>query len=245
MTQAKAPAGAKRTPLWTRVQDDLRARIGRGDFAQGFPGELLLAREYGVSRATIRAALGPLRRGGLVTARPGRPSLVVDVADENRYGPVYSLFAAVERTGMAQRSEVEAIGLGANPAAAGHLGLTAGTELVFISRRRFADSTVIAADDAWLPASLAAPVLEADLSHTALYEVLQTECGITLSSGTEHLHAITTDAPQSRRLDCAPGSAAFFIERLGRAAGEPVEWRETLIRGDSFTVTTSYPAAGA
>lgn len=229
-------------PLWQRVQNGLRTRIDGGEFAAGVPGEMALARDYGVSRSTIRAALAPLRRAGLVSAHRGRASTVVNVSGEQRFGPVYSLFAAVEGTGMTQRSEVDVAELRTDADVAARLGLAADAQLVFIRRTRFADADVIAVDDAWLPASVAAAALEADLGHTALYQVLRDECGITLDAGKETLHATTTDRDQAQRLACDPGTAAFFIERLGLAAGEPVEWRETLIRGDRFTVTTAYPA---
>lgn len=232
-----------RTPLWQTVQQDLQARIADGAFAEEFPGEMALAQEYDVSRSTIRAALAPLRRSGQLSAQRGRPSAVVHVEDEQRFGPVYSLFAAVEGAGMTQRSVVHDAGLRTDARVAAFLGLPAGAELVFISRTRHADGEVMAVDDVWLPASVAAPMLDADLSHTALYEVLRDRCGLTLSAGRETLHAVSADAGQSARLDCPEGTAVFFIERLGEAAGQAVEWRETLIRGDKFTVTTRYPPA--
>ena len=245
MATGQRDRSGRKVPLWQSVQDQLQERIGRGEFAEGFPGEMALADEYEVSRSTIRSALAPLRRAGLLSAQRGRQSAVVNVVDEQRFGPVYSLFAAVENAGMTQRSVVEIAELRRSATAAAHLGLDADADLVFISRTRYADRDVIAVDDTWLPANVAAPVLGADLSHTALYEVLRRECSITLSAGHDPLHALAADAQQSRRLACPAGTAVFFIERLGLAGEQAVEWRETLIRGDRFTVTTSYPAAPA
>ncbi|MGP5608313.1 GntR family transcriptional regulator [Arthrobacter rhombi] len=245
MATGQRDRSGRKVPLWQSVQDQLQERIGRGEFADGFPGEMALADEYEVSRSTIRSALAPLRRAGLLSAQRGRQSSVVNVVDEQRFGPVYSLFAAVENAGMTQRSVVEIAELRRSATAAAHLGLDADADLVFISRTRYADRDVIAVDDTWLPANVAAPVLGADLSHTALYEVLRRKCSITLSAGHETLHALAADAQQSRRLACPAGTAVFFIERLGLAGEQAVEWRETLIRGDRFTVTTSYPAAPA
>jgi GntR family transcriptional regulator len=236
----KKSAGATQMPLWKSVEADLLQRIRKDEFRDGFPGEFVLADEYAVSRATIRAALAPLRRAGLISAHRGRPSTLVNVSNEQSYGPVYSLFAAVENAGMTQRSEVETADLRTSPVVARRLGLEPGEQLVYISRIRYADNEVIATDEVWLPASRAAAVLESDLTRTALYRVLMEKCGITLSSGRETLHAITTDPEQSRQLACRRGTAAFYIQRLGLALGEPVEWRETLIRGDRFSVTTSY-----
>jgi GntR family transcriptional regulator len=239
-SQTSPDGGAGRLPLWKDIQDQLRARMARGDFADGFPGEMALMKEYGVSRATVRSALAPMRREGLISAHRGRPSAVVNVDGEQRFGPVYSLFAAVEDAGMKQHSVVNAARVRTNPLVAARLGLGAKAKLVFISRTRMADGEVFAVDDTWLLPSAAA-ILDADLTRTALYEVLTDLCGITLSAGTETLHAIATNAAQSGRLNCRRGTAAFFIERLGMAGNRPVEWRETIVRGDRFTVTTAYP----
>jgi GntR family transcriptional regulator len=39
--------------------------------------------------------------------------------------------------------------------------------------------------------------------------------------------------------------AAFAIDRLGLAGGEPAEWRHTIVRGDRFSVTARFsPAEG-
>lgn len=233
-------------PLWLSVHKDLLARLERGEFADAFPGEMALTAEYRVSRSTVRLALDPLRRTGLISADRGRrPMVRANSGQEHRFGPVYSLFAAVEASGMSQRSEVTRSELCLDPEIADRLSLSPSSPLVAIERLRFADDEIIATDRVWLPAELASGLLGVDLSHTALYQELTLRCGITLDGGRETLHAITTDASQSRSLDCPVGTAAFFIERFGCAEGRPVEWRESLIRGDRFTVSTSFPADAA
>lgn len=238
--QPKPRDGGGRRTLWSAVYQDLQRRIRAGDFPEDFPGELELSEHYGVSRSTIRAALVPLRREGLVEAGPGRPSRVVHVSREHRYGPMYSLFAAVEATGMTQRSEIQASRLCKNPEVAKRLELDPDSDLVYLCRLRFADDEPIAVDQVWL-APEARDVLTVDLRDTALYEALRRSCDLVLTDGQETLHAILLSSDQARRLSCDAGSAAFYIERIGRVTGRPLEWRETLIRGDRFTVTTSYP----
>ncbi|MDN5705342.1 MAG: GntR family transcriptional regulator [Yaniella sp.] len=228
-------------PLWAAVRDDLEIRIRAGEFSSGiFPGELELAKEYGVSRATIRAALDPLRRSGTISAQPGQASRVVHVAEEHAYGPVYSLFAAVRSAHMSQRSAIRSAEMSTSPQAAGHLDLEPMTELVHIVRTRYADEEPLAEDEVWL-APEARGVLDMDLSNTALYESLQRRCGLTLTSGNETLHSINLNAEQSRALCCDPGAAAFYIERIGRIGDRAIEWRQTVIRGDRFSVSTTYP----
>ena len=35
-----------------------------------------------------------------------------------------------------------------------------------------------------------------------------------------------------------PGTAALYVERVGELRGRPVEWRQTLFRGDRFAFAT-------
>lgn len=226
--------------LWARVKADLELRIRRGEFSSTFPGELELSKHYEVSRSTIRAALTPLRQDGLITAQPGRQSEVVHVSREHRFGPVYSLFAAVQKSGMTQRSTIDVAQLRRDPRVAQHLGVDPDEDLVHIARIRYADDEPLAIDRVWLT-SEARGVLEQDLRHTALYDALQKCCDLTLTAGEETLHAVNLTPDQASRLHSEAGSAAFFIERMGKIGDRALEWRETLIRGDRFTVTTSYP----
>ncbi|GAA1395079.1 GntR family transcriptional regulator [Catellatospora coxensis] len=60
-------------PLHRQVADDLRRRIGAGEWAPGahLPREVDLAHEYGVGLDTVRQAYEALRSGGVI--RPGGP----------------------------------------------------------------------------------------------------------------------------------------------------------------------------
>lgn len=116
-------------PLWAQLRDDLMARLGAGEFAAAFPGELALTAEYGVSRHTVREALRRLRADGLV-----------------------------------------------------------------------------AADRVWLPAALAAPLLDADFTHTALYEELARRCGLRLHGGWERITAVSPTSAERALLGIDTGT---------------------------------------
>ncbi|MCW1250367.1 GntR family transcriptional regulator [Acaricomes phytoseiuli] len=235
-----ASASDRKPALWKKVQASLRERVLRGEFSSGFPGELVLAEEYRVSRSTIRAALAPLRREGLVSASPGRRSEVNIGVGRNVYGPVYSLFDAVQKTGMEQTNVVEAARLVTDPVAARILQLDPAEDVVYIARIRMADGAPIAADKAWFPVQ-AQDVLAADLRHIALYDALERYSLLTISHAEETMRAISLDHERAQRLDTVPGAPAFSLERIGYSGDRVLEWRKTVARGDRFSVTTTYP----
>ncbi|HVL83940.1 MAG TPA: GntR family transcriptional regulator [Pseudonocardia sp.] len=232
-------------PLWTQLLLDLRRRIEAGHFADTFPGELALVAEYGVSRHTVREALRRLREEGTVVAGRGRaPRVAEPVEIEQPLGALYSLFASVEAAGLHQHNVVQTLDVRADGVVATRLGLEESTPLVHLERLRLAGPEPLAVDRVWMPAKLAAPLLDVDFTHTALYDEYARRCGIRVTGGQEHLRAVLPTAGERRLLGVGPGVAAFAIGRLGCAGGRPVEWRHTLVRGDRFAVTAQFSAQG-
>jgi len=244
MTETTGPAELDRAgavPLWSQLHDDLIRRMEAGEFTAHFPGELEIRDQYAVSRHTAREALRRLRERGLVASGRGRPSRVTAPGEiEQPLGALYSLFTSVEAAGLRQRSVVRALRTERDAEAAGRLGLDAAAELVYLERLRLAGDEPFALDFAWLPAALAAPLLDADFTRTALYTELAERCGVRPNGGSERLRAVVPTPAQRRLLGIGTDSAAFAIERLGTSAARPVEWRRTLIRGDRFAVTAEF-----
>ncbi|HKS99294.1 MAG TPA: GntR family transcriptional regulator [Rugosimonospora sp.] len=229
-------------PLWAQVAADLRRRLTAGAFSQGFPPEHDLVAQYGVSRHTVREALRELRTTGVVVAERGRRSFVDRSRIEQPLGALYSLFRAVEAQGVQQRSEVLRLRRTTNARVARHLRLAPGADLVELRRRRLVDGEPLALDTAWLPADLAAPLVNVDFTHTALYDELARRCGVRVEGGREQITPVVPDARSARLLGLQPGAAAFSVQRLGCAGGRPVEWRETTVRGDRFAFVAEWSA---
>lgn len=240
---ARPLARHQAVPLWQQVRDDLRDRLEQGEFTSSFPGELELRTQYGVSRHTIREALRELRQEGLVTAARGQqPRPAGEAYLEQPVGALYSLFASVQAAGLEQRSVVRRLDIRADAHIADRLGLEASTPLLYLQRLRLAGGEPLAHDQVWLPAEHTRALLEADFGHTALYDELARHCGIRLTGGQERIQAVIPTPAERRLLDLSPDTAAFAIERLGRASSGPVEWRRTLIRGDRFAALARFDA---
>ena len=236
---------ASGVPLWRQLHEDLLRRLGAGDFAAGFPGELDLQRDYAVSRHTVREALRRIREAGLVESGRGRSPKVRTTAIEQPLGGLYSLYRQVEELGLEQRSEVLALELAHDAGAAEHLGLEPDADLVHLERVRLADEEPLAHDEVWLPAPLASGLLEVDFTHAALYDELARVAGTRPSGGWERITAVTAGTEGARHLGIDPGAACFSIERVGQVErGTPVEYRRSLVRGDRYALLTSWTPQG-
>jgi GntR family transcriptional regulator len=59
-------------PKYHQIYLVLREQLQEGRFADGLPGELALAGQFGVARVTVRKALEQLSTEGLIDRAPGR-----------------------------------------------------------------------------------------------------------------------------------------------------------------------------
>lgn len=229
-------------PKWAQVLADLRRRLDAGEFEALFPTDVELVEAYGVSRHTVREAVRHLQAEGLLERYRGRGSFVVEKVVEQPVGTLYSLFRSVEESGMLQESTVRYLETRHDELAASMLGCP-GAPLVYLERVRLADGEPLALDCSWMPASVAAPLLEADFTHTALYEQLAVRCGVRLTSGWERVLPVLPDRRQRQLLGLGGSQPAFSIERLARSGERPVEWRHGVVRSDRFYFVTRWSAS--
>lgn len=229
-------------PLWAQLDADIRRRLRAGAFDERFPGEQELVTEYGVSRQTVRDGLRRLRTEGILDSERGRGTRVRQPRIEQPLGAIYSLFRSVEALGFEQRSTVRALEVRVASDVAARLDRPAETEFVYLERLRLADGQPLALDRAWLPRSVAGPLLDADFTHSGLYDELARLAGTRLTGGTEVITAVVPVAEHRRLLRIPAGMAAFEVRRMGCLRDQPVEWRETLIRGDRFSVVAEWSA---
>jgi len=229
-------------PLWAQLETDLRRRLEDGEFDEGFPTDLVLTEAYAVSRHTVREAVRQLNKAGVLRRERGRGTVVNRSEFEQSLGTLYSLFDSVEAAGAEQTSEVLALEIVTDTVAASHLEVPEDTKLVLLARLRSADGEPLAVDRAWLPLSIGEPLLDVDWSHTALYDEL-TKCDAPVpNQGWERLTPVVPPAADRVCLQLSDNAAAFFLERLGRRDGVPVEWRTTTIRGDRYRFVADWSA---
>jgi GntR family transcriptional regulator len=198
---------------------------------------------YGVSRHTVREAVRELQASGKVSRHPGRGSRVEAAPFEQPLGTVYSLFESIETAGASQDSIVLAREMRHDAKAAAVLELSPGDELFYLERVRLADDEPLAHDRVWLPGRLAAPLLDVDFTHTALYAEMKEHCRLFPEAGKERIKPAIPDPAHAGYLELAAGEPVLEIERRTSMGGSPLEWRITLIRGDRYNFRADWTSA--
>lgn len=237
---AIAPDRTNPLPLWAQVSSDLRRRINSGEFTDSFPGEFELTEQYGVSRHTVREALRVLRAEGILRSERGRGTSVQHRGYSQNLGALYSLFQTIADEGVGQASQVLRLAITTNPTVAQELGVDPRTELIVLERIRFANGEPLAHDTSWLLASETSEILNSDFTVNSLYGELNKQCGIEMNGGKEKIVAQQAPRHIADALEIPERSAVFAIERLGASDNRAIEWRETFIRGDRFTLEVDF-----
>ena len=163
-------------PIHAQITAQLGASIRDGTLQPGtrLPAERDLAEALGVSRMTVRQALGALERDGLVRRAVGRAggTFVQEPKVERHPASTAGLSAELRRQGLAAGAEVvSAEVVPARPRTASALGLEPDEPVVVVVRVRLAAGKPLALERSSLPARLYPGIETLDLGGS-LYELM-------------------------------------------------------------------------
>ena len=226
------------TPLYRRIQGDLRERVASGELPPGAQVETeqeLMAR-YGVSRATVRQALAGLVAEGLLEIKRGRGTFVHGAALEHRLGGFYTFSREIERHGMRPGTRVRDIGVQpADADIAEGLGLATGTPVVALSRVRLADDQPIVSETSYLPASRFKGLETVDFSAAGLYDTLTSRYGVRPVRARETFVPVLLDDAEAAALGGKAGDPVLSVERTTYDAdGVIIELCRSILRADRY-----------
>ena len=229
------------TTVHAQIEDWLAGAIALGRLAPGdrLPTEHDLAAWLGVSRMTLRHALGALAQRGLVTRSVGRNggTFVAEPKLEQDLTTLAGFSEQLRRHGMVAGARVlTAAERPAGPATATALGLEPGDPVYEVRRIRLGDGRPIALENSAFPAARFGGLLQCPLDGS-LYELLEQKYGLRPHRAREVLEPVTADLREAQLLDVPEGSPLMLVERTAYAgSGQPLEFARDLFRGDRTRV---------
>lgn len=235
-------------PIHSQLETTLRRLIEQGHITMGavLPGELELAAQLGISRHTVRHALGVLTNEGLLRRERGRGTTVVSAAGtkiiERSLSAFYAFAWEARARGENQRSFVlERTTVEADVTLAERLELPVGAELDHIVRLRTADDDPLIFESAHLPRELSGALDQAALERASIYDELERLHGLHITRARERIRPIVLSRPVARLLRATPGAPAFAVERTTWSDRGPIEWQESVVRGDRYLYSVDLP----
>ena len=235
-------------PLHSQIEDALRQLIRSGQVPAGamLPGELDLAERLRLSRHTVRHALSVLAMEGLLRRERGRGTRVLPTPAqsviERSLGSFYAFAWEVSARGVQQQSRVLEFATVIAPAEmAERLALGANREVKRIVRVRTAGGDPLTLETAYLPAALAECLTPDVLEHGSLYDALERHHRLRVTMAQEKISATVLSRKLARLLAVPSGSPAFKVERTTWSDRGPIEWQESLVRGDRYLYSVELP----
>ncbi len=229
-------------PPYQQIEAWLLEAIASGELSSGdrLLPERELAAAFGVSRMTLRHALGALELRGLVTRVLGRNGgtfiqgrkIACDLNQMS--GFTDQLRSNGHRPGA---KLLEALEIGADGEVAKFLEIEPGAPAFRIVRLRFADEQPVAIERSWFPAQRFPGLLERDLNGS-IYELLDVGYDERPVKALETLEAVRATSEQAKLLGMSGPPVAIQVERVAYSfVGVPVEYACDIFRGDRTKLT--------
>lgn len=222
----------------TLAYDQLRRDLDVGLISAGarLPGERELAERLGISRVTLRAALGALetegrlirsaQRGWFVPANvlgepPSTLQSFTEMARARGLRPTTRVLHQAVRTASLDEAD--------------RLRVAPASPVIQIDRLRGMDGTPVCFDVVVVPESRAPQLATADLEDVSLYETLRETCGIAIHRSAYTVTAATADPALAKMLKTTTGAAILVGEEVAYTAdGLPVLLGVNKYRGDAY-----------
>ncbi len=224
-----------RDPLYKQLQRKLRDAIESNHLQPEalLPAERDMANAFNVSRITVRKALEGLVNDGLLTRRQGAGTFVANRVEKN-FSQLTSFSEDMISRGMKPSSEwLEKIESDVTTEEVMNYGLTPGTKIYRLSRRRFADKTPMSLEYTIIP-SFCLPSL--DSVKSSLYEALEAS-GYRPVKALQRLRAIPLSKKHAKLLRAEVDDPGLLVERRGFLKdGRIIEISHSYYRGDTYDI---------
>ncbi len=229
-------------PSHARISAWLLARVAAGKLRPGdkLPPEEGLAAALGVSRMTLRQALGSLEQQGWIERRRGRsggnfirePRIAVDLTG------LPGFTEQMRRANVRAGARVVRAGLvDADGDVAEGLELSRGQQVIEVVRVRSARRQPLALEETYLPAHLFPGLLDEKLTGS-LYELMRSQFNLAPDRAVEWLEPEIASDEHAALLDVDPGTALMLVTRkASTGTGVVVEFARDRYRPDRTRIT--------
>lgn len=224
-------------PLHTQIREILRRRILDGTYAphSQMPSESRMMASFGVSRITIRQALGDLQKEGLIFKVMGKGSFVAKPKAFQNLSRLQGFGEAMSPSGYETYSLLLSTReVAASLIVAQRLNLKPDEPVFEIQRLRYLNREPISVDVSYFPLELGHRLVQEDLAARDIFVILENDFGRNLTHADVQIEAISADESLARHLGIAESSPLLRIERLTYANDEPIDFEFLYYRGDAF-----------
>lgn len=207
-------------PKHKQIKEDIVEDILGGVYEPGdmIPKQSDYAKEYNVSRLTVRKAIDDLVAKGILRTEKGKGTFVQEIATKAYSYRRVAGFSSnvVSKTAKAHSKVIEIKEIKADKALASYLQIAEGGKVVTIGRLRYLNEVCVAFQKSFLPGERVAGIdfEQENLNEYSLYDVLQRKAGLVLSYVDERFRAIRADEELSSYFKVEEGDPILYVRRV-------------------------------
>jgi GntR family transcriptional regulator len=206
------------TPRYLVLAKTLQDAIQSGAYPVGalLPTEVDMAKNYGVSRQTVRQAISLLRQQNMLSARKGVGTRVEAKTGARRFsyssGSVTELLELAHDSDLSIESREDIVARGA---LASELGYRSGHKLLHLGCKRTVEGELkpLSWVDVYIDGRVAPRLRLPPVLHSALFLIVQKQTGEIVDEILQEIRATLVSERMAERLDAEPGSPALEITR--------------------------------
>ncbi|MBW2058312.1 MAG: GntR family transcriptional regulator [Deltaproteobacteria bacterium] len=205
------------------------------------PSEEQLGQIFGVSKMTVRQALAKLVRDGLLERRQGFGTFVAEKKIERKATRLVSFFEDIQKKGMVPGSRViEKKIVTPSKQVMEKLRVDEDEEVFKITRLRFANGMPLAVNCAYIPERLCPHLLEEELGHGSLSELVEKRYRLYVEYAVQNIQAVRATSYEASLLGIEKGDPLLLMERtMFDRDNLPVSYYVNWIRGDKYIFTST------
>lgn len=225
-------------PLYVQLKELLRTRVLDGTYPPlaRMPSESELGEVFGVSRITVRQALGDLQKEGLIFKIHGKGTFVAKPKPFQNVSSLQGLGEALSSAGHEVHNIMQSLKpIAAVAQVAERLGVMPGTLVTELRRVRVINREPVSLEITYVSTRLGERLAAADLTTRDVFLIMENDLDITLGHADLAIDAVQADAQMAQALGIMVGAPIMRIERLTHDSdGVPLDFEYLYYRGDAF-----------
>jgi len=228
-------------PKYLVVKNDIISKIEDGSYVDDslVPSERDLMEQYDVSRITIRRALDDLVSAGYLYKVHGKGTFVKGERHTQNLFSIVSCTEDIKSMGMTPSRLVVKKGImEASSRKRTKLNLNQGDKVFNLARIYYADQEPVNFTDTYLPSKYFSGIEINDFSNNSLYHILEKDYGVTITTATRSVEAVSSDEEISKYLQIEVGTPLILFSTVtyGVVNGRevPIEYFDCYYYTSSF-----------
>ncbi|MEM7798043.1 MAG: GntR family transcriptional regulator [Chloroflexota bacterium] len=229
-------------PLYIQIAEGILDQIQSGAFSPGdrIQPERELSEALGVNRRTVREALRVLEAEGLIERKQGVGTFVAQPKIEREVDRLFSFTKGMRGKGLRPGANLITLDKRIpDLSIVQRLKLQPTTPVYYGIRLRLLNNEHTMLEKFYLPYDFFPDLNRHDLNRRSLYEVFQTEYGITPTEAVQSIEAVKATEFESELLGIPSNDPVILERRLTfDQFGRPIESAKDVYRGDRFRFTS-------